>query len=82
MDIGKLMQSKDKKVLGLTNGVEYLFKKYGVTYVKGKGTLASANNVKVALNDGSSQEIKTKNVLIATGSDVAHVPHIKVFRVI
>jgi dihydrolipoamide dehydrogenase len=78
IDVAKMMQSKDKKVAGLTSGIEYLFKKYGVTYVKGKGTLTSPNNIKVALNEGGSQEIKTKNVLIATGSEVAHVPHIKV----
>jgi dihydrolipoamide dehydrogenase len=41
-----------------------------VDYVKGWGTLKSPTEVDVALLDGSSTTIKTKNVLIATGSEV------------
>lgn len=39
VDLSKLMAYKDKTVKGLTGGIEFLFKKNGVTYIKGKGAL-------------------------------------------
>ncbi len=75
-----MMKAKDDRVGGLTSGVEHLFKKNGVTYVKGKGTITSPNDVKAALLDGSSQSIKTKNIIIATGSEVTPLPGVKVQR--
>jgi len=55
-----------------------LFKKNKVTYVKGKGTITGPNEIKVALSDGGSETIKTKNIIIATGSDVVSPPSIKI----
>lgn len=43
------VQQKDDAVTGLTKGIEYLFQKNGVRYVKGKGSFADANTVKVDL---------------------------------
>ena len=68
------MKSKDKTVRQLTGGIEYLFKKYGVEYVKGFGALTGTNTVTANLTDGGTQELNTKNVLIATGSEVAPLP--------
>lgn len=78
MDIGKMQEGKAKSVTGLTGGIEYLFKKYGVDYYKGKGKLAGPNSVSVALNDGGSEALDTKNILIATGSEVTPLPPVPV----
>lgn len=59
-----------KAVTGLTKGIEGLFKKNKVTYVKGWGSLKSGNEVEVAGADGETSTIKAKNILIATGSEV------------
>lgn len=78
MDISKMQDSKTKTVEGLTGGIEFLFKKYGVDYVIGKGSMESPNVVSVAKNDGSSTTLETKNILIATGSEVSPLPPVPV----
>jgi dihydrolipoamide dehydrogenase len=70
LDLDKMLGKKDKAVKMLTGGIAMLFKKNKVDYVVGHGTLTSGNDVKVALNAGGEQEIKAKNILLATGSDV------------
>ncbi|CAL8466251.1 g5787 [Coccomyxa elongata] len=74
LDIDKMMAQKDKAVDGLTKGIEGLFKKYKVEYVKGWGKLAGKGQVDVALLDGGSSTISTKNIIIATGSEVSPLP--------
>jgi dihydrolipoamide dehydrogenase len=74
MDVDKMMDAKTKSVAGLTGGIEYLFKKYGVEYIKGKGKIAGPNAVSVALNDGGSEALDAKNILIASGSEVIPLP--------
>ncbi len=71
LDLDALMASKDKAVTDLTKGVEFLFKKNKVDYLVGTGKIAAKDTVEVALNDGGSQTLKTKNILIATGSEVS-----------
>lgn len=78
MDIDKMHDTKSKTVQGLTGGIEHLFKKYGVEYYKGKGSLAGHNSVSVALNDGGNETIETKNIVIATGSEVTPLPPVPV----
>ena len=63
VDFKQLMKGKEKSVTGLTGGIEYLFKKYGVDYVKGWGKFASTTDVEVDLNDGGKDEFKAKNKL-------------------
>jgi len=70
MDLGVLMSNKEKAVGQLTGGIEGLFKKNKVTYVKGHGTLTGANSVNVGLIDGGEREIKAKKIMLATGSEV------------
>ncbi len=67
LDLPTMLAQKDKAVVDLTKGVEFLFKKNKITYVKGKGAIKSATEVVV---DGKDT-LKTKKILIATGSDVA-----------
>ena len=73
MDFGQLMKSKDKAVTGLTSGIEFLFKKNGVDYLKGWGRFTSENTVACDGSDGTT-EINVKNVIIATGSEPTSLP--------
>ena len=68
MDLEKLMGVKDKTVSELTGGIEYLFKKNGVDYFKGLGTITDTNTVTCTGADGKVDAIPTKNILIATGA--------------
>jgi len=72
-----MMSNKNKSIQILTKGVEFLFKKNKVTYLKGKGVLFSKNNV-VVYNNNKKENYKTKNIVIATGSDVASLPGITI----
>jgi dihydrolipoamide dehydrogenase len=74
LDLKTMLARKDKVVLDLTKGIEGLFKKNKVTYVKGRGSIKSAGEVLV---DGK-QSIKTKRILIATGSDIARLLGIEI----
>jgi dihydrolipoamide dehydrogenase len=80
IDLEQMMKSKVKIVTGLTSGIENaLFKKNGVLYVKGFGSLSDGGKtVSVKGSDGSSTTLKTKNVIIATGSEPAALPALKV----
>mmetsp|Transcript_18684 Transcript_18684/g.26356 ORF Transcript_18684/g.26356 Transcript_18684/m.26356 type:complete len:506 (-) Transcript_18684:350-1867(-) len=78
MNVAKLQEVKNDKVSGLTGGIEYLLNKYNVDYFKGKGSLSGANAVSVALNDGGSETLDTKNIVIATGSEVTPLPPVPV----
>lgn len=66
LDLPAMMARKDKVVLDLTKGIEGLFKKNKVTYVVGKGSIKSATEVVV----NGKESLKTKRILIATGSEV------------
>lgn len=78
MDVGKMLETKAKTVHGLTGGIEHLLKKHKVDYLVGKGSLSGPNTVSVALNDGGSESLQTKNVVIATGSEVSPLPPVPV----
>jgi dihydrolipoamide dehydrogenase len=73
-----MMAAKTKGVKGLTGGIEYLFKKNGVEYVKGHGKITKAGEVSAALLDGGNRVLKAKNILIATGSEPTPLPPVPV----
>lgn len=72
------MKAKDQSVAGLTKGVEFLFKKNGVEYIKGAGSFVSEHEVKVQLNEGGETSIIGKNILIATGSEATPFPGLEI----
>ena len=74
LNIEKMMLNKNKSIQVLTKGVEFLFKKNKVTYFKGKGVFFSKNDVVVYESDNKRKNINTKNVVIATGSEVMPLP--------
>ncbi len=77
LNIDKMMSNKNKSVSILTKGVEFLFKKNKVTYIKGKGVIFSENDV-VVYNDNKKENFKTKNIVIATGSTATSIPGIDI----
>ena len=77
LNIDKMMSNKNKSVQVLTKGVEFLFKKNKVTYIKGKGVLFSKNDIVVYENNKKSN-YKSKNIVIATGSSVDSLPGINI----
>ena len=78
LNIGKMMSNKNKSIQVLTKGVEFLFKKNKVTYFKGKGVLFSKNDIVVYESDNKKNNLKSKNIVIATGSTVASLPGIEI----
>lgn len=74
VDWAAMQKQKDDAVSGLTKGIEGLLKKNKVGYVKGWGKIVGPNKVEVALSAGGSQTIDTKNIIIATGSEVTPLP--------
>tara|TARA_A100001011_G_scaffold400237_1_gene513422 strand:+ start:4285 stop:5691 length:1407 start_codon:yes stop_codon:yes gene_type:complete len=67
LNINRMMLNKEKSITVLTKGVEFLFKKNKVTYLKGKAALFSQNDV-VVYEDGKKNVYKAKNIVLATGS--------------
>jgi len=78
LNLSKLMNNKDKSVLNLTKGIEFLFKKNKVTHLKGKGEIINQNTVSVIDDLGKNIKYKTKNIVIATGSLPTSLPGIKI----
>jgi dihydrolipoamide dehydrogenase len=78
LNIEKMMSNKNKSIQVLTKGVEFLFKKNKVTYFKGKGVVFSKNDVVIFGENNSRTNIKSKNIVIATGSEVSSLPGIKI----
>ena len=68
------MKSKETAVTGLTGGIEFLFKKNKVDYVKGWGKFSDKNTIDVDLIGGGTDQIKFKNCIIATGSEPNALP--------
>jgi dihydrolipoamide dehydrogenase len=77
-DLDAMMAHKDKVVEDNTKGVEFLFKKNKVTSVFGSAEIRSAREVTVTSDDGATRTLKTRNVLIATGSDSAPLPGVEI----
>ncbi len=69
-----MQANKAKAVKNLTLGIEVLFRKNMVDYVKGWGKLTGPNSVSVALNGGGNKGLETKNIIIAVGSEPSPLP--------
>jgi dihydrolipoamide dehydrogenase len=78
LDMARVQTRKDKIVAGLTRGVEYLFKKNKIAWIKGTARLAG--NGRVLVVEGDEQEIVAKEIVVATGSAPRDVPGIEIDR--
>jgi dihydrolipoamide dehydrogenase len=78
LDLRKMMAFKDEGVEGNVKGVEFLLKKSKIDVFHGTARIAVAGQVEVTAEDGSNQMVGTKNIVIATGSDVTRLPGIEI----
>src|SRR5438132_13238422 len=78
LDLAAMMARKDKVVTALTRGVEFLFRKNKVDWLKGRARIVGPGRVAVAGNDGASQEVEAAAIVIATGSESIALPGIAV----
>ena len=72
LNLKQMMQNKNDIIKGLTGGIEMLFKKNKVDYIKGEGVISGANEVTVG-----KDTYQAKNIIIATGSDVMPLPGVE-----
>ncbi|MEO6239271.1 MAG: dihydrolipoyl dehydrogenase [Vicinamibacterales bacterium] len=79
IDMNQVQARKDKIVKGLTGGVEFLFKKNKIDWIKGSGRLAGKG--KVDITEGDRQTLSAvKEIVVATGSQPRSVPGIEIDR--
>ncbi|CAH1118959.1 unnamed protein product [Phaedon cochleariae] len=70
LNLETLMAQKTKAVTALTGGIAQLFKKNKITSIRGHGKITGINQVTALKEDGSTEVVNTKNILIASGSEV------------
>ena len=78
IDMGQVQSRKDKVVGGLTKGIEFLFKKNRIDWIRGTARLAGKGRVDVY--EGEKQTLEAKQVIVATGSAPRGVPGIEIDR--
>lgn len=78
LDLAKMMDHKDAVVKSNVDGVSYLFKKNKIDGILGTGKLLGQGKVEVTDADGKTSIVEGKDIVIATGSDVAGIPGVKV----
>ena len=78
MNLGKLMAHKANTVEQNTKGLVFLMKKNKIDTFHGTGRVLGAGKVAVTAEDGKVEEIAAKNIVIATGSDIAGIPGVEV----
>jgi len=77
LNVDGLHKYKDKVVMSNAKGVEYLFKKGGITMVPGRGRLAGPGQVAVAQAGGATKTLSTKFTIVATGSVIRGLPGVE-----
>ncbi|MEX3547887.1 MAG: dihydrolipoyl dehydrogenase [Burkholderia sp.] len=81
IDTTKMLARKDAIVEKMTGGIEYLFKKNKITWLKGHGKFTGKTDAGVQIEvsgEGDTEIVTAKNVIIATGSKARHLPNLPV----
>ena len=78
INLSKMMQNKNKSVLTLTKGIEFLFKKNKITKLNGKGLIIDKSTVSVTDDSGNVIKYTAKNIVVATGSIPTSLSEIKI----
>jgi len=78
VDLAAMLKYKEAGVDGNVKGVAYLFKKNKIETFHGAGRISALGKVEVKADDGKTEVLETKNIVIATGSDVARLPGITI----
>src|SRR3954453_22777516 len=74
LDLAAMMDRKDKVVTTLTRGVEFLFRKNKVDWLKGRAHIAAPGRIALADGPGGGQEVEAGAIVIATGSESIPLP--------
>lgn len=86
IDIGKMMARKDAIVSKMTQGIEFLFRKNKITWLKGHGRFigleGDAVRLEVQPEAGDYEVIQSRHVIVATGSKARHLPNVPVDNVL
>src|SRR5215471_914498 len=78
LDLAAMMGRKDKVVATLTRGVEFLFRKNKIEWLKGRGRIAAPGRVIITGADGAGREVEANSIIIATGSESTPLPGIAI----
>ena len=78
LDLPAMMNFKQQGIDGNVKGVEFLMKKNKIDVISGKAKVLGAGKVEVSGADGKTQIVETKNIVIATGSDIARLKGIEI----
>lgn len=73
LNLKQLLAFKDEAIDGNTKGIEFLFKKNKIEWVKGEGSITAPGKVSAA-----GRTLEARNIVIATGSDVAQLPGVEI----
>ena len=74
LNLVQMMKQKAESVEALTKGIEFLFKKNKVDWVRGRGRITGPGKVEVTAADGKTATLSGKNIVIATGSEPTPLP--------
>ena len=77
VNFGQMIQRKREVVDANVKGIEYLMGKNKITVFSGAGSFKDATHLVVTKEDGSTEEIESKNIIIATGSYSTELPFAK-----
>ncbi|WP_458131255.1 dihydrolipoyl dehydrogenase [Pseudomonas sp. R3-41] len=78
LNLAQMMKQKDNSVAGLTKGIEFLFRKNKVDWIKGWGHIDGPGKVTVTADDGTKAELSAKDIVIATGSEPMPLPGVTI----
>src|ERR1700722_12257290 len=78
LDLPSMMNFKQQGIDGNVKGVEFLMKKNKIDVISGKGKILGTGKVEVTGGDGKTRIVETKNIVIATGSDIARLKGIEI----
>lgn len=78
IDVKKMIDRKNDVIAQNTAGITYLFKKNKIDTYEGVGSFVDKNTIKITKKDGATEEIKGKNVIIATGSKPTALPFLPI----
>ncbi|SEO64176.1 dihydrolipoyl dehydrogenase [Pseudomonas sp. NFACC39-1] len=78
LNLAQMMKQKDESVAGLTKGIEFLFRKNKVEWIKGWGHIDGPGKVTVTGEDGGKTTLSAKDIVIATGSEPSPLPGVAI----
>ena len=78
LNLAQMMQHKDESVAALTKGIEFLFRKHKVDWIKGWGHIAGPGQVRVTDSQGNQRDLQAKDIIIATGSEPTPLPGVTI----